>query len=441
MSSVVQMSRVPSIRKRLLNKTVTTIMAVADDKLSFFRVKSVEDVLEEIGRFPALPAESVPLKKTLGRVLAKNVTSPEDVPSFDRSTMDGFAVKAADTFGAGESTPGLFEVKGEVPMGVEPVMSVGPGQTVRIWTGGMLPPGADAVVMLEYSRVLDDSTVELTKTVAPGQHVIRRGEDVPAGSKLLKAGRRIRPQDIGLLAAVGVQSVAITRRPRVAILSTGDEVVPAHKRPGPGQIRDVNSYTLVAQVTRCQATPIDLGLAGDDPDELRRTVARGIETADAVLVSGGSSVGRRDFTLDVFMSFAGAELLVHGVSVSPGKPTILVRLGDKSLWGLPGHVTSAMIVFDLFVRPLLARLSGETPADYIRPPIKARLSRNLASVHGREDYVRVRLEPDGDALLAVPVLGASGLLTTMVKADGVIRIGLNDEGLMRGEEVEVFPFD
>ncbi len=410
--------------------------------ISFFKVKTRAEVLADLEGFPPLPAEMVPLMESPGRVLAEEVIAPEDVPGFNRSTMDGFAVRAAETFGAGEGAPALFEVAGEVPMGAQPTEDLEPGRAVRIWTGGMLPRGADAVVMLEYSRELDDATVELIRAVAPGENVIQQGDDVQAGSRLLPRGHRLRPQDVGLLAALGRVEVPVHGRPRVAILSTGDEVVPVDVRPGPGQVRDVNAYTLASLAARCGAECELLGLVGDDPEAIRQGVARGVEAADVILVSGGSSVGRRDFTLKTFLSFDGAELVVHGVSISPGKPTILVRLGRRSLWGLPGHVTSAMIVFDLFVRPLLARLSGETAdREAWRPRVLARLGRNLASVAGREDFVRVRLEESGDGPVAWPILGASGLLTTMIRADGVIRVPLHDEGLMRDEVVEVILFE
>jgi molybdopterin molybdotransferase len=410
--------------------------------ISFFKAKTRAEVLADLAGFAPLPVEVVPLIESSGRVLAEDVIAPEDVPGFDRSTMDGFAVRAAETFGAGEGSPALFEVAGEVPMGAQPTEDLSPGRAVRIWTGGMLPPGADAVVMLEYSRELDDTTVELIRAVAPGENVIQRGDDVKVGSRLLPQGHRLRPQDVGLLAALGRVEVPVHRRPRVAVLSTGDEVVPVDVQPGPGQVRDVNAYTLASLAAKCGAESELLGLVGDDPEAIRRGVARGVAAADVVLVSGGSSVGRRDFTLDTFLSFDGAELLVHGVSVSPGKPTILVRLGRQSLWGLPGHVTSAMIVFDLFVRPLLARLSGGTAdREAWRPRVLARLGRNLPSVPGREDFVRVRLEATADGPVAWPILGASGLLATMIRADGVIRVPLHDEGLMRDEVVEVTLFE
>ncbi len=295
--------------------------------------------------------------------------------------------------------------------------------------------------MVEDARPVDASTVELTREAAPGEHVTHRGEDVAAGAVLLPRGRRLRAQDIGLLAALGLTDVAVHRRPRVAVLSTGDEIVPVDQPPGPGQVRDVNTYTLTALATRCGAEPVRLGLIGDDPAALRQAVARGIETADVVLVSGGTSVGRRDFTLQTLLSFPGAELLVHGVSISPGKVAILVRLGQRALWGLPGRISGGMVVFDLFIRPLLRRLSGETsPDDRACPALKARLGRDLASVPGRERIFQVRLERTDGGLLAWPIQRVSGPLTSLVEADGLIRVPPGEGGLDRDDEVEVHLF-
>jgi len=410
---------------------------------TFFKVKTVEEVLELIKRFHPLDEEEVPLSAALGRVLAEDLAADEDVPPFDRSTMDGFAVRAADTFGATESLPALFTIIGEIMMGRVPDSAVGPGQTAGIWTGGMMPPGADAVVPLEYARPVDQTMVELARPAAPYDHVIRAGEDVKNGQVLIPKGRRLRPQDVGLLAALGRERVRVVRRPKAALISTGDEIVPVGARPRPGQIRDVNTYTLSAMIEEAHGRPIQLGLVKDDPDQLRATVAEGLTQADTIIISGGSSVGVRDFTVDVFKSFAGSEILVHGVSVSPGKPTIMAQIGNQSLWGLPGHTVSAMITCDLFIRPLLARLAGEMESGPAwGRTVKAVLARNVPSVHGRQDYVRVRLEPDLRAgLLAHPILGKSGLISTMVKADGLIRIGLNDEGLTKGAAVEVILFN
>ncbi len=408
----------------------------------FFKVKTVEEVLAVISSFQALGVEDVPLVEARARVLAEPATSGEDIPQFDRSTMDGFAVRAKDTFGATEGLPALFNVIGEVQMGTRTGLETGPGQTARVWTGCMIPKGADSVVMVEHARPVDERTVELAKAVAPYDNVIRVGEDVRKGQTLLSAGHRLRAQDVGLLAALGHNSLRAYKIPRVAIISTGDEIVPTETKPKIGQVRDINSYSLGAQVEDVHATPVYLGLIKDNLEELKQAVGKGLEQADSVILSGGSSVGIRDYTVDAFTSFPGSEILVHGVSVSPGKPTILSKLGNKSLWGLPGHAVSAMITFDLFLRPLLETLSGEIkekPRFGSRLP--AVLSRNVPSVHGREDYIRVRiqLEPDG-RITAHPVLGKSGLISTMVKADGLVRIGLNEEGLVEGSEVTVLLF-
>jgi len=408
----------------------------------FFKVKTVEEVLSIINGFDTLDAEQVPLDQAVSRVIAQAVVAKEDIPQFDRSAMDGYAVRAQDTFGATEALPALFDIVGEVSMGQPPDFEIAPGQAARVWTGGMIPQGSDAVVMVEYARLVDEKTVELAKATAPYEHVIRRGEDVKEGQELLSGGHRLRPQDVGLLAALGFEQVMAIRVPKIAIISTGDEVVPVSQHPEIGQVRDINTYTLGALAEVAHAQPVYLGLIKDDPDQLRRTVAQGLQQADTVILSGGSSVGVRDFTVEAFTAIEGSEILVHGVSVSPGKPTILARIGNQSLWGLPGHAVSAMITFDLFVRPLLAKLSGETMGRRrFGQTVMATLSRNVASVHGREDYIRVRLETDSrGGNIAHPILGKSGLISTMVKADGLIRIGMNAEGLSKGSEVEVLLF-
>jgi molybdopterin molybdotransferase len=410
---------------------------------SFFKVKTVPEVLEIIETFDPLATETIGLVEARGRVLRQRIEAGENIPAFDRSAMDGYAVRAKDTFGASESIPALFSVVGEVHMGQSPDFTIGPGETTRVWTGGMIPSGADAVVMLEYARQVDDITVELARPAAPYDHVIRTGEDVALGDVLAPVGRRLRPQDLGLLAALGVSQVDVTKIPKVAIISTGDEVIPVEQKPNPGQVRDVNTYTLGAMIEAAHGQAIRLGLVSDDPAGLRDAVAKGLDSADVVVLSGGSSVGVRDYTLDVIESFDRTEVLFHGVSVSPGKPTLMARRDHQSLWGLPGHIASAMVVCDLFLRPLLRRLSGETetPSPW-RKNVPAILTRSVPSVHGREDYIRVRLENNGQGPpLAHPILGKSGLIATMVKADGLVKIGLNEEGRAKGTPVEVALFD
>ncbi|MFH1139772.1 MAG: gephyrin-like molybdotransferase Glp [Pseudomonadota bacterium] len=409
---------------------------------NFFQVKTVEEVLLLLEQFEALPAEEVDLPGAAFRVLAEDIGSDEDIPDFDRSTMDGFAVRARDTFGATEGLPGLFDLVGEVRMGSAPGCAVDPGQAVRVWTGGMMPPGSDAVVMIEYSRLVDETQVELARPAAPGDNVIRRGEDIRRGQVLIPRGRRLRPQDVGLLAAMGRTRVPVRLKPRAAVLSTGDEIVPIEQRPREGQVRDVNSYSLAAMIEQAGAGAERRGLVKDDPRALGEAVASSLERADVVILSGGSSVGVRDFTIEALESIPGASILVHGVAVSPGKPTIMAKVGNKSVWGLPGHTVSAMITCDLFVRPLLSRLEGELgPDDSRGKVVTARLARNAPSVHGRTDFIRVRLEKDGPGYTAHPIFGKSGLISTMVKADGLIKIDLHQEGLPKGVLVEVKLFD
>ncbi len=405
-------------------------------KIKFLRVQTRPQVLAHLDLFDRLPGEEVPLEESLGRVLAEDVAAPDNLPHFLRSTVDGYAVRARDTFGAGESAPALFELAGEVEMGSPARTGVGPARTVKVWTGGMLPEGADAVVMLEYARVLDETGVELTQAVAPGGNTIAVGEDVARGEVVLPAGQRLRPQELGLLAALGLTRIKVVRRPRAAVISTGIELVPAETKPGPAQVRDINTHTLSGQIREAGGEPLVLGTVPDDPQRLRQLVAQGLEQADTVLVSGGSSVGAADWTLSTFLSFEGAELLVHGVSISPGKPLIMVKVGPKSLWGLPGHAASAMITFQLFLKPLLTeRLQGAISG--AGPRVRARLNRNLSSTRGREDWVRVGLVREDGEYRAVPILGPSGLISTLVKADGLVRIDYRVEGLEAGEEVEV----
>ncbi len=405
---------------------------------SFFNVISIQEAVGLAGRFETVGTETVALEDACGRVLAADVRADLDIPGFDRATMDGYAVKAAATFGASESSPAFLTVVGEVRMGKAADVAVGPGQAVRIATGAMLPPGADAVVMIEHTERLDDTAIEVYKSVAPGQHVIEAGEDVACGQVVLAAGRRIRPQEAGILAAAGCRQVEVFRKPKVGIVSTGDELVAADQVPGPGQVRDINSYSLAGQVQENGALPVAFGIAGDDPQDLEEKCRRALEAIDMLLISGGSSVGNRDFTIQVLESLPQSRILVHGISISPGKPTILATCAGKPVWGLPGHAVSAMVVMTAVVRPFIDRLAGLERTRYLEPTVPARLTRNLASAQGRVDYVRVRLRRTADGLLeAVPILGKSGLIRTMVEADGLVAIEQHSEGLDAGAMVNV----
>jgi len=403
----------------------------------FFKVKTIEEVLEYRTKFAPMETEEVPLTDAMGRILAEDIHSDIDLPDFPRSIMDGFAVKGASTFGASEGNPAYLFIKGSVAMGESSNLSVGPGEAVRISTGGMLPAGTDSVVMVEHTGAIDDTTIEVYRSVAPGQNMVTVGEDIKKGEAILPAGQPIRPQETGLLAALGRQKVGVYKRPVVGIISTGDEIVPVSDVPGPGQIRDVNTYTLMSQVMELGAVAVPFGIVGDDYDALLAKSARALDRCDLVLVSGGSSVGVRDFTIDVISAMENSAVLFHGISISPGKPTILASVQNKQFWGLPGHVVSAMVVFSRIVKPFIEYISGM--GDDARKEIRvtARLSRNMASAQGRVDFVRIRLFQENGANWAEPILGKSGLISTMVKADGLIEIGMNTEGLDEGTEVEV----
>jgi molybdopterin molybdotransferase len=408
--------------------------------LEFFRLQTREEVLALYDRFGPVGVEELDLAEAWGRVLAAPITAPEEVPGFLRATMDGYAVRARDTFGAGVGAPQYLEIKGEVPMGVAPDRGVGGGETLRVATGAMLPPGADAVVMIEYTAEHPDGTLEVRRAVAPGENVLAPGEDVSRGERLFPAGRRLRPQEIGLLAALGLTRLAVYRKPLVAIISSGDEIVPLDGKPGPAQVRDSNAYLAAAQVIEWGGLPWMLGIIPDDFSALRKSLAAALEAADLILISGGSSVGVRDLSLSAIQDLPDAEILVHGVALRPGKPTILAALGQtpaKPLLGLPGHPASAAVVMEVLGRPLLLRLAG---LDDLAPwgrTVTAGLSRNLAGATGREDFVRVRLRREGATLWADPVLGPSGLISPLVKSDGLVMIPLGVEGLFKGAEVSV----
>ncbi|RLB16573.1 MAG: molybdopterin molybdenumtransferase MoeA, partial [Deltaproteobacteria bacterium] len=297
-------------------------------------------------------------------------------------------------------------------------------------------------VMIEYCHTLDEDTIEVSKSVSPLENVISPGDDVRSGQPVLRRGRHLRPQDIGLLAGLGISRVEVTRRAKIAIISTGDEVVDIHTRPLPGQVRDVNRYSLSAFCQALGAVPFAMGRCKDEFEALKEKIGQGLEVADSVWISGGSSVGTRDLTLKVFQALGEFELLVHGISISPGKPTIIGRVRGKPVIGLPGHISSALVVAEVFLAPFLARLSGlEQDQEPFGGRVTAEMSRNVESASGRDDYLRVRLVRQGDRLKAEPIFGKSGLISPLVEGHGLVRIHRNKEGLYEGEQVEVRLFE
>ena len=381
-------------------------------------------------------AERVRTEDTLDRVLLRDVVAPSPLPPFPRTTVDGYAVRASDTFGASPGMPSYLKVVGEILMGTVPELEVGEGQAVVIHTGGMLPSGADAVVMIEDTQAVDDTEIEVLKPVADGQNVLQEGEDVQPGDVVIQAGTRIRAQEIGGLLALGFGEVEVAEVPRVAILSTGDEVVPPSEEPAPGQVRDINSYTLSALVERAGGRPVRYGIIPDNAEALETIAKQAHSEHHMLLITAGSSVSERDITADVIAELGEPGILVHGIALRPGKPTILSLCDGVPVVGLPGNPVSALVVAGLFVLPAIRKLQGYRGPEW-SPTISASLQTNVSSVAGREDWLPCRLIVTPDGLEAEPVYGRSNLIFTLVRADGLVRIPAASTGLDAGEEVEV----
>lgn len=383
-----------------------------------------------------LPSETVPTAQALGRVTAEPITAPHPMPPFPRSSVDGFAVRAADTYGASESLPAYLAVVGEVPMGAAAPFRVGPGQAALIHTGGMLPEGADAVVMVEYTQQAREGEVEILRPVAVGDNILALGEDIAQGDLVLPPGVRLRAAEIGGLMALGVVQIPVIRKPRVGILSTGDEVVPPEAVPGPGQVRDVNTYTLSAQVQRWGGVPETYGILPDRPGVLEEAARRALDECDMVVVTAGSSASVRDMTAEVLDALGEPGVLVHGVATKPGRPTILAVAEGKPVVGLPGNPVSALVNTALFVRPALERLLG-LQVWRPRPVLRARVTVNLPSEAGREDWWPVRLRATPAGWEAEPIFYKSNLIFRLVEADALLKVPADATGIAAGEEAEV----
>ncbi|VAW37384.1 Molybdopterin molybdenumtransferase [hydrothermal vent metagenome] len=418
-----------------------------------------------------LPPQTTPSEQANGRITATAVLAPHNLPQFRRSTMDGYAVRAADSFGASESLPAFLQVVGEVPMGQAANVALTVGQAAIVHTGGMIPETADAVVQIEHTQmvsgqlsvvsnqlsVIGDRSpvsnpsassgqvfqspnfpfeIEVLKSVAVGQNVLQVGEDVEEGAEILPAGHLLRPQDVGGLLALGITAVTVTQQPRVGILATGDEVISPEKQAKPGQIRDINSYTVAGLVQQAGGIPVFGGIIPDDFGGLETAASALLAQCDMLVISAGSSVSVRDMTVQVIESLGEPGVLLHGVATRPGKPTIVGAVAGKPVLGLPGNPVSAMVQFDMFGVPAIYHLQGvKTPPR--RGLVWAKLSQNIASESGREDYLPARLEDSADGLLATPVFGKSNLIYTLVNADGLIKVPLNKGGLLAGDWVEV----
>jgi molybdopterin molybdotransferase len=403
----------------------------------FFTVRTPPDALRLFAQHftPQVRSERIPTADALDRVLAEALTSAQDLPEFPRSTVDGYAVNAADTYGASAGLPAFLTLIGEVPMGRASTLQLGVGEVALVHTGGMIPAGADGVVMIENTQQVDATSIEVLRPVAEGENVIHVGEDIRRGDAVLGPGHTLRPQDIGGLLALGITAVRVAIPPRIAVVSTGDEVVPPEQTPGPGQVRDINSYTLAALARRAGAEPVLYGIVPDRRADLEATLRQAHRECQIVVLSAGSSVSYRDLSVDVIAELGQPGVLAHGLSVRPGKPTIVAVCDGVPVFGLPGNPVSAMVIFDLVVTPAIQGFLGAQSAPARQ--VMARLARNLASATGREDYVQVRIEERDGERWAVPVLGKSNLIYTLVHAKGMVKIPLDAGGIRAGEWVTV----
>jgi molybdopterin molybdotransferase len=399
----------------------------------FFATRTVTEALA--GFSPALrtPTQTVALAEALGRVPTCDVIAPGPLPGFARSTVDGYAVRAADTYGASEGLPCHLDVVGAVRMGRQPDVTVTAGAAVEMPTGGVLPAGADAVVMVEYTNETMPGTVEVLRPIAPGGGVVHADDDVTAGTVLTPAGRPLRAFDLGMLAAAGVTKLLTHARPRVAILSTGDEVVPpATATLRPGQVRDAIAPALAGLVVEAGGWPVPCGIVPDDPAALRCALQLALAQSDLVVVSAGSSVGTRDATAEAVASLGKPGIFCHGLAIKPGKPTLLAECDGVPVIGLPGNPLSALVVFRLVGIPLVWRLAGcTTPPP--EPSVIASLTRDVPSEAGRRDVVQVQL----DGGQAEPLFGASALLSVLTRADGYLVVAEPATGLDAGADVSV----
>ena len=381
-------------------------------------------------------SETIETVQALGRVTASPIVAPHSLPSFPRSTVDGYAVRAADTHGASESLPAYLRLCGEVPMGATPTSDTAPGQTMLIHTGGMLPASADAVVMLEHTQGVREDEIEILRAVAAGENAIAVGEDVREGEEVIPPGTRLRPAEIGGLIALGLTRLDVACAPRVGILSTGDEVVPPEALLRPGQVRDVNSYALSALVEQAGGSSIRYGILPDRAELLRPAAERALAECDLIVITAGSSASTRDLTAQVVDMLGKPGVLVHGVDVRPGKPTILAVCQGKAAVGLPGNPVSALVIAGLFVVPVVERLLG-LRRDRPRGMVTANLTINVASQAGREDWIPVSLLPGPDGYQAEPLFGKSNLIFTLSRADGLVRVPPDATGLHAGDRVMV----
>jgi len=406
--------------------------------MELFKVVSVEAAKEMINNsFDfKLSSEKVNILQSTGRICFSDIRAKCNIPEFKRSTVDGFGVNSKDVFGASEAIPSILQLKGEVFMGKVPLANIqSGGECLYVPTGGMLPENADAVVMIEYTDMLDENTVLIYSPVAPGENVIQIGEDITTDDFVIRKGEKLRPYEIGVLASMGISEVQVYKKLRVAIISTGDEIVPCEAKPELGEVRDINTYMLWSLLIEDGLQPVSYGIIRDDYELLKSTVDKAFIECDIVLISGGSSVGKKDQTLKVINSYEDGEILTHGIAIKPGKPTIIGKRGEKIIFGLPGHPLACSIIYKIIIKDYIDNLQCHSEKKY---GTSAVMSINYHKAKGREEYLPVSIEKDNNEVIAKPVFGKSGLISVFSRAWGYIKIDKNMEGVKEGQIVQVY---
>lgn len=406
--------------------------------MDFFNVVTVEKakilILEKFKDFN-FKTEKVDILNTNGRILSEDLYSSINVPEFNRSTVDGYAVMVSDSHGANDSIPSILNIIGEVKMGEYTNLEIHSGEAVYVPTGGMIPKGADGVIMIENTEKMDESTLLLQKAISKGENIIFKGDDIKNGSIALKSGRILNTEAIGVMAALGVGNINVYKNPKFSIISTGDEIIDIDEDLNLGKVRDINSYTLGSAIENIGGEVLSKSIVKDNYDKLRDEVERALDISDIVLISGGSSVGTRDYTYKVIDSFEDSEVFVHGISIKPGKPTIIGKVKDKLVIGLPGHPVSALIIFKALIEYFIYEKLG---VERITPSINAKASYNFASSPGKTTYQMVNIKKEKDTYYISPTFGKSGMISLLSNSNGYIIIDEYEEGINKGEIRKVY---
>ena len=405
--------------------------------MDFFNVMSVDEVKKILSnnfKNMKIETEIVNILECEGRVLSKDIVSKFNVPEFNRSTVDGYAIKSKESHGCSECMPTFLDIVGEVSMGESASGDIKSGECMYVPTGGMIPNSSDAVIMIEHAEKLDEFTIAIHKPTSTGENVVYKGDDIKKDQIVIKKGKKLNSQDIGVLAALGVNEIEVYRTIKFTVISTGDEIIDLDEDLEFGKIRDINGYAICSLIKKLGGVVVKKSIVKDDYNLLREEVQFGIDNSDIVLLSGGSSVGTRDFTHDVINSFNGQGVLVHGVALKPGKPTIIGECENKVVIGLPGHPVSAIIVFKIFIEYLVNEILEINENKYL---IDAIINQNLHSSPGKKTYQMVSLEEIDNKYYATPIFGKSSMITLLSKACGYVIINENCEGLYKKEKVKV----